>query len=210
MSKERIRLRCFEFQSDISLDDTHVRGIRRERLMLVKQERKEEEWKKEEAKEEVEREVEEDGDEERRRGRWLVAESISRAELNLRHRGSFGDATNFPNGGFPLGRARIQGIPGVLHGNPTNSPTADNQETDLPCVATFLPSFTFSSFFLLLSLSIHPFHRGNFQSAFHPTFLCIPFSFYPFFVSFRLVLFEEGGGGGEGEKQYLFSSTSSI
>lgn len=100
-----------------------------------------------ESTEEVEREVEEDGDEERRRGRWLVAESISRAELNLRHRGSFGDATNFPNGGFPLGRARIQGILGVLHGNPTNSPTADNQETDLPCVAYIFTLFYFPFFF---------------------------------------------------------------
>lgn len=127
----------------------------------------------------------------------MVAESISRAELNLRHRGSFGDATNFPNGGFPLGRARIQGIPGVLHGNPTNSPTADNQETDLPCVAYIFTLFYFSSFFLFLSLSIHPFHRGNFQSAFHPTVLCILFSLHPFFVSFRFIsfIFEEGGKG---------------
>lgn len=127
----------------------------------------------------------------------MVAESISRAELNLRHRGSFGDATNFPNGGFPLGRARIQGIPGVLHGNPTNSPTADNQETDLPCVAYIFTLFYFSSFFLFLSLSIHPFHRGNFQSAFHPTVLCILFSLHPFFVSFRFIsfIFEEGGEG---------------
>lgn len=48
---------------------------------------------------------------EERRERWLVAESISQAELNLRHRGRFGDATNFPNGGFPLGRTRTRGIP---------------------------------------------------------------------------------------------------
>lgn len=200
MSKERIRLRCFEFQSDISLDDTHVRGIRRERLMLVKQERKEEEWKKEEAKEEVEREVEEDGDEERRRGRWLVAESISRAELNLRHRGSFGDATNFPNGGFPLGRARIQGIPGVLHGNPTNSPTADNQETDLPCVAYI---FTLFYFFFFFSSFI------SFYPSFPPWKLPIRFSsylpLYPllFLSFFRFVSFSSirrgGRGGGRGE-----------
>lgn len=147
-----------------------------------------------ESTEEVEREVEEDGDEERRRGRWLVAESISRAELNLRHRGSFGDATNFPNGGFPLGRARIQGILGVLHGNPTNSPTADNQETDLPCVAYIFTLFYFPFFF-------SPF------TSFYPSFpswkLPIRFSSYrplypllsPFFFRFVSLRSRRGGKG---------------
>lgn len=60
---------------------------------------------------------------------------------------------------------------------------------------TFLPSFTFPSFFLLLPLSIHPFHRGNFQSAFHPIVLCILFFLHSFFVSFRFVHVRRGGKG---------------
>lgn len=141
----------------------------------------------------------------------MVAESISRAELNLRHRGSFGDATNFPNGGFPLGRARIQGIPGVLHGNPTNSPTADNQETDLPCVAYIFTLFYFSSFFsFFISFypSFPPWKLPIRFSSYRPLYSLLSPSFFRF-VSFHFVHIRRGGGGGR-EKQYLFSPTSSI
>lgn len=64
------------------------------------------------------------------------------------------------------------------------------------CCLHFYPLLLFLLFFsFYLFLSFHPFHRGNFQSAFHPTVLCIPFSLsILFFVSF---IFEEGGGEGE-------------
>lgn len=75
------------------------------------------------------------------------------------------------------------------------------KETDLPCVAYIFTLFCFSFFFFsfYLFLSFHPFHRGNFQSAFHPTVLCIPFSLSPSFfrfVSFRFVHIRRGGEGG--------------
>lgn len=129
----------------------------------------------------------------------MVAESISRAELNLRHRGSFGDATNFPNGGFPLGRARIQGILGVLHGNPTNSPTADNQETDLPCVAYIFTLFYFSSFFsFFISFypSFPPWKLPIRFSSYRPLYSLLSPSFFRF-VSFHFVHIRRGGRKGE-------------
>lgn len=137
----------------------------------------------------------------------MVAESISRAELNLRHRGSFGDATNFPNGGFPLGRARIQGIPGVLHGNPTNSPTADNQETDLPCVAYIFTLFYFSSFFsFFISFypSFPPWKLPIRFSSYRPLYSLLSPSFFRF-VSFHFVHIRRGGGG-KGETIPLLSN----
>lgn len=135
----------------------------------------------------------------------MVAESISRAELNLRHRGSFGDATNFPNGGFPLGRARIQGIPGVLHGNPTNSPTADNQETDLPCVAYIFTLFYFSSFFsFFISFypSFPPWKLPIRFSSYRPLYSLLSPSFFRF-ISFHFVHIRRGGGEGRNNTSSL-------
>lgn len=85
----------------------------------------------------------------------MVAESISQAELNLRHRGMVrrGDATNFPNGGFPLGRTppNPENTPALfaMATRPIRQPPAT--KTDLPCVPRLI--FLLSASSLVLSYS---------------------------------------------------------